>query len=183
MVKKHLQTIGRAIESAKKPADFPIKLIAIDGHGGAGKSTLSEQLADLLNAQIIHLDDFDSTLENGQYRPSLEETILKPIKEGMKELSYERASWGPDHHPEPVKGQPVTPVMILEGVGSARKEFRPYLSYVIWVDTPLDICLRRGLERDGQDAYEKWKVWLAKEDGYIKRHNPQEYADIIISGV
>ena len=177
-----LEKIKEDIEAAEKPSGFPVKLIAIDGHGGAGKSTLAQKLAGLLNAQIINLDDFDSVLERGQYRPKLEEEILKPIQQGIKKLSYKRTSWWPDHHPEPVKDQPVTPIMILEGASSARKEFRPYLTYAIWVETPMEICMKRGLERDGQKARKRWEEWFAKEEKYIKRDNPQDYADIIVSG-
>jgi len=72
--------------------------------------------------------------------------------------------------------------MILEGVSSARKEFRPYLTYSIWVDTPRDICLQRGLERDGKDMQDDWKNWFADEDAYIARDNPQAFVDRVVPG-
>ena len=39
-------------------ANLPIKLVAIDGHGGSGKSTPATLIANQLQAQIIHTDDF-----------------------------------------------------------------------------------------------------------------------------
>ncbi|MDB5160822.1 MAG: uridine kinase, partial [Candidatus Saccharibacteria bacterium] len=104
------------------------------------------------------------------------------IKSGAKTLSYERSKWAEDHKPEPVRDQPVTPIMIWEGVTSARKEFRPYLTYTVWVEAPRELCLKRGLERDGEHMREQWEQWFAGEDRYFARDNPRQYADTEIDG-
>ena len=79
--------------------------------------------------------------------------------------------------------------MILEGVRSLRQEFRPYLSYGIFVDTPKEVCLQRGFERDrGQDGKsddeirQMWQQWYEKEETYIKQANPKEFADVVVDG-
>ena len=78
--------------------------------------------------------------------------------------------------------------MILEGVSSSRKEFRDYISLSIFVDTPREISLRRGIERDintGKTAEEvnrMWEAWFEEEDTYIQRDNPKEHADIVVDG-
>ena len=79
--------------------------------------------------------------------------------------------------------------MILEGVSALRKEFRPYISYGIFVDTPIEVCLQRGFERDrGQDGKtdeeikQMWQQWYEKEETYIKRDSPKEYAELIVDG-
>jgi uridine kinase len=53
----------------------------------------------------------------------------------------------------------------------------------VWVDTPRDECLRRGLERDGQAAEAAWREWQAAEDRYAARDHPELAADLIVSGV
>jgi uridine kinase len=177
-----LNKIKQNILAKKLPNDFPVKIVAIDGRGGAGKSTLAEGLAKELNAEILHTDDFASWEDTMGWWPLFIKEVIEPIKAGAKILSYKRSSWAPDHHPEPVKDQPVTPIMILEGVRSSRKELRPYITYTIWVETPKELCLKRGLERDGQDKLEQWQKWFTEEDKYIARDNPRAHADIEISG-
>lgn len=56
----------------------------------------------------------------------------------------------------------------------------------IWVETPKDICLKRGLEKDkdlGERAAKAWQeVWQPQEDTYIRQTNPQDQADIAVDG-
>jgi len=168
---------------------LPILLIAIDGHGGSGKSTLAKLLSEELNAEIIHTDDFAGWDNQLNWWPLVMERVFEPIKNGQKLLNYPRSKWWETHSPEPVVNQPVTPIMILEGVSSLRKEFRPYISYGIFVDTPKEICLQRGFERDkGQDGKsdeeikQMWEQWYQQDEAYIKRDSPKEFADLVVDG-
>lgn len=170
-------------------SNLPIFIIALDGHGGSGKSTLANLLADKLQAQIIHTDDFAGWDNPLNWWPLVIERVFEPIKNGEKLLSYPRSKWWETHNPEPVVNQPVAPIMILEGVSSMRKEFRPYISYGIFVDTPIEVCLQRGFERDkGQDGKsdeeirQMWQDWYEKEETYIKRDSPKEVADLVVDG-
>jgi uridine kinase len=164
-------------------------VIAVDGHGGSGKSTLANLLSEKLKAEIIHTDDFAGWDNPLNWWPLVIERVFEPIKNGEKLLNYPRSKWWEAHNPEPVVNQPVTPIMILEGVSSLRKEFRQYISYGIFVDTPLEVCLRRGFERDrGQDGKsedeikEMWREWYKKEETYIEHDNPKEFADLVVDG-
>lgn len=78
--------------------------------------------------------------------------------------------------------------MILEGVSSLRREFRRYISFGIFVATPEAVCLQRGIDRDArtgkprQELLELWQHWLADENSYIKKDQPQQYANLVIDG-
>lgn len=164
-------------------------VVAIDGHGGSGKSTLARNLSERLGAEIIHTDDFASWENPVEWWPLVIERVFTPIDQGARTLSYPRSKWWADHHPEPVIDQPVTPTLILEGVTTLRTEFRPWLNFGIFVDTPTDICLQRGFERDrgmdgkpDEEIRKMWRDWLAAEDGYIARDNPRAYAHRVIDG-
>lgn len=170
------------IKVAAKRGGMPIKVVAIDGHGGAGKSTLATYLSQALGASVIHTDDFGSWNKQPDWWQRVINEFLEPVRRGDKTLNYERGSWWPDHHPKAVKNMAVTPTVILEGVSSARQEFRQYLSYAIWVETPMELCLERGLERDGQEALPDWQKWIAEEKDYIARDNPRQYVNTIVSG-
>ena len=91
--------------------------------------------------------------------------------------------------PEPVFEQPVTSVMILKGVSALRQEFRPYIFFGNFVDTPMEICPQRRFERDkGQDGKSDeeikrmWENWYMKENVYITRDDPKVYANLVVDG-
>ena len=73
-------------------------------------------------------------------------------------------------------------VVIMEGVSASRSEFRPYLSFSIYIQTDRDLRLKRGLERDGEELLPLWQEWMAEEDEYVLRDQPQKYADLVLSG-
>jgi uridine kinase len=168
---------------------LPVKFVAIDGHGGSGKSSLAELLSERLGAEIVHTDDFASWDNPGDWWPLLIERVFAPIMAGARTISYPRSKWWEDHHPEPVIAQAVTPIMILEGVGSLREQLRPYISFGVFVDAPADVCLRRGLARDaGHDGKSNeeiramWQQWLDYENDYLDREHPEEHADLLVDG-
>lgn len=173
----------------RQPHCGNVKIIAVDGHGGSGKSTLAKLFSAQLNAGIIHTDDFAGWDNPENWWPLVVERVFEPIKNRVATLSYPRSKWWETHNPEPVKDQPVTSIMILEGVTALRSEFRPYISLGIFVDTPIEICMKRGFERDrGQDGKsddeirQMWQDWYEKEEVYIKKDNPKEYADLVLVG-
>lgn len=168
---------------------LPVKILAIDGRAGSGKSTLAEFLAREFSAEIIRTDDFASWDDPFQWWPLLIESVFDPIGRGSRTLSYPRSNWWAGHHPEPVVDQPVTEIMILEGVGALRREFRPYISFGIFVDTPEATCLQRGVARDaGMDGKPDaeietiWRAWVAEENEYLARDNPKAVAHQIVDG-
>ncbi|MCB9808965.1 (d)CMP kinase [Candidatus Nomurabacteria bacterium] len=174
--------------SSAKPKVRDVKFIAIDGRGGSGKSTLAKLLSKKLNAEIIRTDDFASWDNTLDWWPSIIEKIFQPIINGSKSLSYQPTSWWKDHHPKPITNQPVSNIIILEGLSSSRKEFQDYISFNIFVDTPKDICLIRGVERDVGDGKDReeltilWKKWLAEEDIYLNNYNPKNKASLVVDG-
>lgn len=175
----------------KAPSVGSTLFIAVDGHGGSGKSTFAKLLADKLNAQVVQTDYFASWDNPLNWWPLVIKYVFEPIQNGATTLHYPRSKWSPDHNSESVIDQPVTKIMILEGVSSLRKEFREYIGFGIFVDTPKDICFQRGVERDLTYNYKKsreelagmWDKWFKEEDEYIKRDNPKAYANIVIDGM
>ncbi len=184
-----ISDITTRINQSPNRNNMPVKIIAIDGHGGSGKSTLAKLLATQLKVEIVQTDDFAGWDNPTDWWPLLIERVLDPVKNGAKKLSYPRSKWWETHNPEPVVDQPVTDIIILEGVSSLRKEFRPYVSFGVFVDAPLEVCLQRGYERDkGQDGKldeeirDMWEQWYEKEETYFDRDSPKDYADLILDG-
>ena len=178
----------RRILASTRPKVKNTTFIAIDGRGGAGKSTLAKWLSGKLSASIVRTDDFASWENQFDWWPLVIELVFEPIKTGATTLDYPRSKWWPTHHPEPAVAQPVTPVMILEGVSSSRRELRNCISLSIFVDAPKELCWKRGLERDANkgiaidELNRMWARWVQEEDEYMKRDHPEEHADILIDG-
>jgi uridine kinase len=68
-------------------------------------------------------------------------------------------------------------------LGSTRPELHDYYDLTIWVDTPVDVRLRRGVERDGEQARAKWlEEWIPEEDRYVAAYRLADKVDIVVSG-
>jgi len=174
--------------ASKKPKVGRIFFIGVDGHGGSGKSTFAKYLSERLEAEIIHTDDFASWDNPVHWWPLVIERVFEPIQNGALTLSYPRSKWWEDHHPEPAVDEHVTEIMILEGVGALREEFRDYISMGFFVEAPRELCLERGIARDSntgkttEELTKMWNEWFEKEEIYMKRDDPKAYADAVIDG-
>jgi uridine kinase len=179
MLEGQLEAVVEAARAAKAPPGVKTRVVAVDGPGGAGKSTCADWLAKKLDAQVIHTDDFAGWENPVDWWPHLIELALEPLAAG-KPARYRPTSWGGEER-EPITIKP-TGIVILEGVTASREAFRPYLAYTIWIETPRELRLRRGLDRDGADAQQQWAEWMDVEDRYIEREHPAENADAVLRG-
>lgn len=174
-------------------------LIAVDGLGGAGKSTLASALASDLNktgqhVEIVHFDDF---YLQSKIRPSgvgaekpvggdfdwqrLRDQVLIPLRDGLP-ATYERYDWNKDALAERIQVLPNV-IVIVEGVGSSRIELASFYDLRVWVDCPRQLRLNRGIARDGEHSRERWELdWMPSEDRYLSEHRPDKNADVIVSG-
>ena len=136
-------------------------------------------LACELEAPIVHTDDFASWENPVDWWLELITHALEPLAEG-RSASYRPTSWGGEEKP-PVVIEPAA-FVILEGVTASRDAFRPYLTFSIWIETPREVRLRRGLQRDGLHARAQWEDWMQAEDRYVERERPAERADRVLPG-
>jgi uridine kinase len=127
----------------------------------------------------VHTDDFASWENPLDWWPELLTQVLEPLARG------EPATFVPNDWGGPPKERVVVApggVVVLEGVTASREAFRPYLTFSIWVETPRELCLERGLARDGEEARSQWEAWMAAEDRYIAAERPHEHADLVVRG-
>jgi cytidylate kinase len=143
-------------------APMQCRVVAIDGPGGAGKSTLASQVAVALDAQVICTDDFATWEQPLEWWARLIEQVLRPLSNNQPGR-YQRSDWSTRQLAE-WHDVPVAPSLVLEGVSSSRAAFASYLAFRVWVRTPREERLRRGLERDGHGARDLWREWMARED-------------------
>ena len=167
-------------------AHSPI-LIAIEGYGGAGKSTLASKLAqELGDAYVVGIDDFivkekltETSWDKGSFdRERLEQQVLKPLRSGQT-ASYQKLIWA-DNSLSDYVAVPEVRYVIIEGISSYHPNLAHYYDYKIWVDTPMGIAKARGHARDGSNENARlWDLWAANDLRYQEKHHPEVIADFI----
>jgi uridine kinase len=165
-------------EILKRPG--PVRIVAIDGPGGAGKTTLAGCLSKIADAPVVHTDDFASADDPIHWWRRLQAQVIDPLSQG-RAGRYQRHDW-PTNALAAWHVVPSAPIVIIEGVSAGRLEWARHLSYLIWVETPRSERLRRGLERDGPDALADWEIWMAGEDRHYSGDPTKGRADLVIDG-
>lgn len=174
------EDIAREIVTRCEPGR--VNLVAIDGHGGAGKSFLAKKLAALLQAPIIEIDDFISWGDLTSWWPRFEEQVLMPLAHG-KPARYQARDWEGDFLGSSLgdwKTVERAPIILLEGTGSSRQEIADQLTLAIWVDAPAEVCLSRGVERDGEEVRSKWIEFRKMCDEFFYEDNTRWRAEVTI---
>src|SRR6478609_2182864 len=177
----------RRVESFQSMADsilaLPggVRLVAVDGYGGAGKSTFATRLAAALGgAAVVHTDDFATGEPGVEWWPRLEREVIVPLSAGAT-ARYRRWDWEGKRLAEWHAVEPM-PAVVIEGVSSARRAAADRLACAIWVDAPAELRLERGLERDGREARPSWDAWMAEEDAHFTRDGTRARCDLVVDG-
>lgn len=176
-----LEAIVAGANANVPPHGMTTRIIAIDGAGGAGKSTLAKALAKALgNVQVVHTDDFASWDNAIDWWPRLVQDVLEPLSRNQR-CRYRKSDWQGIRQDEWEEIKPGE-FVILEGVTATRVELRRFITYSIWIHTPRRLRLRRGIERDGEHMRSQWEAWMSEEDRYIRRERPALRADLVLRG-
>jgi uridine kinase len=164
----------RLIREAQREGS--LTLVGIGGHGAAGKSTLAALVPD---AQIVSTDEFwDGT---GFDIERLRTEVVMPLTTG-RTARFAAWDWA---RKRPRGTRVVEPhgVVVIEGVCALHRRLRDAYAVRVWVDTPAEVRLERGVARDGETARATWTdVWMPGEDRYVARDRPVECAHVVVDG-
>ncbi|MEV6244248.1 hypothetical protein [Lentzea sp. NPDC051838] len=180
-VERLSEVVRRLREPA--PAGRPV-LVAIDGRGGAGKSSLAERLRAVVAASaVVHTDDVAWNHAYFDWSGLLIENIVKPLHRG-EAVEFRPRAWVEHHRPGGIRVAAGTDVVWIEGTGIIREELVPWFDASIWVQGDLDEQERRLVVRDGDSADQRRHVaaWLAEELPLILREQPWRKASFIVAG-
>lgn len=157
-------------------------LVAIDGCGGAGKSSLAAIMTrGLSRASVIHTDDFAFGWEFGWDWARFREQVLGAVL-ALRPARYQRFDWSTCRLAEWHEARSDVHVLILEGVQATTREPGNPWHATVWVEAPRDIRLQRGLSRDGEPARPLWEEWMAAEDSWVASEQPSTQCDFIVDG-
>ncbi len=167
---------------ALPPSCGSVRLVAVDGHAGSGKTTFAGRLAAALGgAPVVHLDDLATHTELFEWTGRLREQVLEPLAAGRdaEHLVYD---WTLRRF-EGAARVPLAPVVLVEGVGAGRREVRPWLARVIWMELEAAVARRRGEERDGPELAGFWARWARAEAAHFAVDPSRPYAATRVDGV
>ena len=125
---------------------------------------------------VIHTDDFASWDHPLNWYQRVVEQVLEPLRHNQM-AHFQKFDWRASRLGQLDTVKPCS-IVIMEGVSSSRSEFRPYLSFSIYIETDRDLQLKRGIEGDSEEILPLWQEWIAKE--YVLRDRPQKYADLVL---
>jgi uridine kinase len=162
--------------------------IAIDGRGASGKSQLATYLRNILPGYVfVSGDDYFEPVQGrtewGDFNNErFESDVIGPLRSGTT-FMYRPYDW---HANAPISEQSIT---VTEGFCLERCfSFALALEWDlrIWVETPRDVCLSRGVARETfppDRSLATWRdIWQPREDLYITQTRPRETADIVVEG-
>ena len=152
-------------------------VIAIDGPSGSGKTRLAREVAPAIDAVILHLDDIYRGWDGLAEAPAVvAQEVLEPIARGEPGRTA-RWEWGANGPGVDIVVPPPE-VLILDGCGSGSRIIRPWLSYLIWMDAPIEARRERAMARDGQTYENWWDMWAAQERDLFAAEGTPAAADI-----
>lgn len=158
------------------------RLVCVDGPAGSGKTTLAAQLADALEAPVVHMDDLYEGWAGGPDggAANLRRWVLDPLAAG-EQVRYRRYDWDTGAWAEWHDVPPATH-LVVEGCGSAARQVDALGAFRIWVEADDDERLRRGLARDGDEMRDHWLRWMDDEAAHFARESTRARADVHLDG-
>lgn len=168
----------------RRPRLGTVRLVAVDGPTGAGKSTFASRLARELpvDTAIVPTDAFlDGWAEPLSVWPALRSDVLDPLAAG-RPGAYRAYDWTLRRFGAQEIAVAVPAVLILEGVTSACAAVRAELSLAVFVIGDAAVRMERTLARDGTDIEAALRNWQAAETMYFRAERTADVADVVVDG-
>lgn len=184
-----------------------VAVIGLDGLGGAGKSTLADQLCAQLRAEgrtvlLLHIDDFihprsvrynDNHPEwlcyyDLQWRFDYFADVIRQIKAcSTPSISIDLYDKANDTYITHCFDLDDHVVVLVEGIFLQRAEYNGLFDLLIYMDVPEELRLRRVLKRDtyigseDQIAAKYISRYFPAERQYLQECQPQMRADFCLT--
>jgi uridine kinase len=164
------------------PSVGPVRLVAVDGHAGSGKSTFAGLLAEALGgAPVLHLDDIATHEELFDWTGRMLREVIAPLQRG-EAAAYRPYDWRA-RRLGPPRELPAAEVVLIEGVGAGRRALRSYLARLLWMEMEPEAAWSRGRARDGEEQRTFWDGWVQAEQRHFAADPSKPYADLVVRQV
>ncbi|HHU10067.1 MAG TPA: hypothetical protein GXZ60_08645 [Intrasporangiaceae bacterium] len=157
-----------------------MRIVAIDGRSGSGKTALAAEVGAALHAPVVSMDHLYPGWDGlAAGIDGLVEHVLAPLCRG-EVAAYRIWDWHRDRWGEPVEVPPAE-VVIVEGCGSSLGPAGEYASLRVWLEAPVEQRKARALARDGETFRPHWERWAAQEERLFGVDRTRERADLVLT--
>ena len=167
-----------------------VKAVAIDGRAASGKTTKAALLSTVLDAPVIHMDDFFLPPDlrtperlaqpggNVDYERFAEEVV--PALGSGEDFSYRifdcsRMDFGGEQF------IPAAPVRIVEGSYAHHPALGDYAQLKVFSSVDAEAQMTRILHRNGERMAEMFRTrWIPMEEMYFSHFGIRDKADLVL---
>lgn len=164
-------------------------VLAADGRGASGKSTLARKIVESTpGSALVHTDDLAWNEPFFEWGHLLRE-VLQTLRAGDP-LDLRLPAWARAGRPGSLTLPAGLSLVVVEGVGASQRGVVELLDAILWVQSDFGIAERRGIERDiaegmngnRDETIAFWHEWMAHELGFLRDQRPWERADAVVLG-
>lgn len=185
-------TVIPVLKAAAKLPGGEVKIIAIDGRAASGKTTVAGQLAEILGAGVVHMDDFFLPLNlrtadrlaeaGGNVHYERFKTEVLPNLRNESSFYYRKFDCS-KNAPGLLCQVDASMWRIVEGAYSLHPDFGNYADLKLFFDITPAEQMKRIRKRNGEKLLQIFlSRWIPMEEYYIKQTGLEKRVDIILGG-
>lgn len=181
--------VERLLDAATREPGRPT-VLAIDGRGASGKSTLADLIElEVDRVSIVHTDDIAWHEPYFRWGHLLRDGVLRPLHEG-RAVDFRPPAWDARKRTGAVSVPRDARLVVVEGAGASQQAVAGLVDAAIWVQSDFSIAEERGIARDiangdnGDPAATVafWHEWMAEELAFFRDDRPWERENLIVAG-
>lgn len=159
------------------PSCGSVRVIAIDGRSGSGKTSLAREVAHAWDSPLVSMDSIYPGWSGLAAAPDLLLAhVLHPLARG-DQPAVPTWDWLAER-PGPVLPLAVDDRLVVEGCGATIGRAGELAGTRVWLDGPADLRRQRAIARDGAVFEEHWEMWAEQEAAVFAADHTRERAHL-----